>query len=108
MRRAAHWDGFFPIHWQGGMTPQTWTEALAYIQEQRTAPTPFDVVNGGRVPDDRWTDAGAIVLPYADAGVTWWIEDVSPWRFGHPWGVQWSPEITRQMDDLIRRGPPHI
>ncbi len=106
MRRAAQWDGFFPIHWQGGMTPETWKDTMAYIKEYRVTTTPFDLVNGGKVPDDQWKHSEAIVQPYAEVGVTWWIEDVSPWRFGHSWESQWSPEFTQQMDDLIRLGPP--
>ncbi len=108
MRRAERLDGFYPIHWNGGMTPETWKEALAYIHDHRTTTTPFDAVNGGKVPDDKWHEASAIILPYAEVGVTWWVDDVSPWRFGHPWETQWLPEFTRQMDELIRRGPPHI
>lgn len=90
------------------MTPILWKDVLAYIAEHRTATTAFDAVHGGRVPDEQWRHAGEVVLPYAEVGVTWWIEDVSPWRFGHSWEVQWSPEFTRQMDDLIRRGPPQV
>lgn len=108
MRRAARWDGFYPIKWDGGMTPQDWRETWSYIRQHRTSDAPFDLVNGGRVPDDQWTHASAVIEPYAEVGVTWWIEDVSPWRFDHSWEVQWQPEFTRQMDALIRRGPPRL
>ncbi|MBX3063743.1 MAG: LLM class flavin-dependent oxidoreductase [Anaerolineae bacterium] len=108
MRRAARWDGFYPIKWDGGMTPQDWREVWSYISQQRPTDAPFDLVNGGRVPDDQWMHASSVIEPYAEVGVTWWIEDVSPWRFGHSWEIQWQPEFTRQMDDLIRRGPPRL
>jgi hypothetical protein len=85
-----------------------WTETLAYIQAQRSATTPFDAVNGGKVPDANWHAAGDVINPFAEVGVTWWIEDISPWRFGHSWEIQWRPEFTRQMDELIRRGPPRM
>ncbi|MCC6616058.1 MAG: LLM class flavin-dependent oxidoreductase [Anaerolineae bacterium] len=108
MRRAARYDGYFPILWDGGMTPETWREALAYIRSQRTSDAPFDAVNGGRVPDERWDSAAAVIQPFADVGVTWWVEDVSPWRFGADWEKPWQPEHTRQMVELIRRGPPRM
>jgi alkanesulfonate monooxygenase SsuD/methylene tetrahydromethanopterin reductase-like flavin-dependent oxidoreductase (luciferase family) len=108
MRRAARWDGFNPIKWDGGMTPDTWRETLDIIKRHRTSTTPFDVVHGGRVPQDQWTKAADFVAPYADVGVTWWIEDVSPWRFDHSWEVQWQPIFTQQMNELIRQGPPKL
>jgi alkanesulfonate monooxygenase SsuD/methylene tetrahydromethanopterin reductase-like flavin-dependent oxidoreductase (luciferase family) len=107
MRRAARFDGFNPIK-EGGMTPDDWREALAYIRQHRTVDTPFDPVNGGRVPEDHWHNAASIVEPYADAGVTWWVEDVSPWRWGADWEKPWQPEDTKRMVELIRRGPPRM
>ncbi len=108
MRRAARCDGFYPIKWDGGMSPDNWREALSYIHQHRTLDTPFDAVNGGSVPDDKWHAAAPFLEPYAEAGVTWWIEDVSPWRFGASWEQAWKPEDTRNMLDLIRRGPPRL
>lgn len=107
MRRAARWDGFYPIK-EGGMQPDDWREVKAYIDQHRQLDTPFDCVNGGSIPEDKWTNAGEIVNPYIEAGVTWWIEDVSPWRFGHSWEIQWQPVFTQQMDALIRQGPPKL
>jgi alkanesulfonate monooxygenase SsuD/methylene tetrahydromethanopterin reductase-like flavin-dependent oxidoreductase (luciferase family) len=108
MRRAARFDGFYPIKWDGGMTPDTWREALAYIRQHRTLLTPFDAAHGGCVPDDLWHKATPAVEPFAEVGVTWWIEDVSPWRFGASWEEPWKPEHTQRMVELIRRGPPRV
>jgi alkanesulfonate monooxygenase SsuD/methylene tetrahydromethanopterin reductase-like flavin-dependent oxidoreductase (luciferase family) len=107
MRRAARWDGFHPIK-EDGMTPDDWRETLAYIRQHRTIDTPFDAVHGGRVPEDQWTQAESLVQLYADAGVTWWVEDVSPWRFGLGWEDPWTDTQTSQMLDFIRRGPPKL
>jgi alkanesulfonate monooxygenase SsuD/methylene tetrahydromethanopterin reductase-like flavin-dependent oxidoreductase (luciferase family) len=106
MRRAARLDGYYPIKWEGGMTPDDWREALSYIRQHRTMNTPFDAVHGGRVLDDQWHSAAATIQSYADVGVTWWIEDVSPWRFGASWEEAWQPVDTQRMVELIRRGPP--
>src|SRR5579859_1366522 len=108
LRRAARWDGYNPIKWDGGMAPTDWREALQYVKQHRTSDTTFDAVHGGRVPDDHWTKAASVVEPYAEAGVTWWIEDVSPWRFGSGWETPWTDESTRLMQELIRRGPPKV
>jgi alkanesulfonate monooxygenase SsuD/methylene tetrahydromethanopterin reductase-like flavin-dependent oxidoreductase (luciferase family) len=108
MRRAARCDGYFPIKWEGGMTPADWREVLAYIKQHRQSDTPFDAVHGGRVPDDQWHKAESVITPYAEAGVSWWIEDASPWRFGADYEKPWQPEDTARMLELIRRGPPHL
>ncbi len=108
MRRAARWDGYFPLKWETGMQVEDWREALGYIRQHRTAETPFDAVHAGRVPETQWSSAAAIIEPYAGVGVTWWIEDVSPWRFGHSWEITWQPDFAPQMDEIIRRGPPRL
>ena len=83
-RRAARWDGVFPV-FEGvedaGMPPpETLAEAVRYTQEHRADDAPFDValecVSGGV---DRVADA-ALVASYADAGLTWWVEKVGWFR----------------------------
>jgi alkanesulfonate monooxygenase SsuD/methylene tetrahydromethanopterin reductase-like flavin-dependent oxidoreductase (luciferase family) len=108
MQRAARYDGYIPINWDGGMKPENWREVMAYIKPRRTIDTPFDIVNTGRVPDDLWHKAASIVEPYIEVGTTWWIEDINPWRFGASWEEPWKPEDTQRMVELIRRGPPCI
>ncbi len=108
LRRAARFDGFYPIKWDGGMSPDNWRETLSYIRRHRTLDTPFDAVHAGAVPEDRWHSAAPHVEPYVEAGVTWWIEDVSPWRFGASWEEPWKPQDTQRMVELIRRGPPRL
>lgn len=107
MRRAARYDGYHPLKWDNeGMQPADWRITADYIQQQRMADTPIDLIHSGRVPDQLWSNASEFIAPYQEVGVTWWIEDVSPWRFGHSWEIDWQPEFTRQMDELMRRGPP--
>jgi alkanesulfonate monooxygenase SsuD/methylene tetrahydromethanopterin reductase-like flavin-dependent oxidoreductase (luciferase family) len=106
LRRAARFDGFFPIRTDGGLSLEHWRDIMALLRELRPSNEPFDAIHAGQVPDGRWDRADDVIGPFADLGVTWWIEDVSPWRFGHSWEIQWSPEFTEAMDELIRRGPP--
>jgi alkanesulfonate monooxygenase SsuD/methylene tetrahydromethanopterin reductase-like flavin-dependent oxidoreductase (luciferase family) len=109
MRRAARWDGYFPLKWETDpMSPQEWREAMAYIAEHRSSDAPFEQIHGGRMSSDELAHAADIVGPLAEAGVTWWIEDVSPGRYGFSYEEQWAAEATRQMDERIRQGPPKL
>ena len=47
-----------------------------------------------------------MVRPYEEAGVTWWIEPIDPFRFGWSYEVPWAPEATVQMRERVRQGPP--
>ena len=106
--RAARWDGVCPIKWGVSITPAEWREILAYVQEHRTSSAPLDAVHSGPTPVDNPAEAAAIVEPYADAGVTWWIEPVDPWLFGWSYEVPWPPEATVLVRERIQQGPPRL
>ena len=108
LRRAARWDGVCPLKWGGSITPAEWRELLAYVAQHRTSPAPLDAVHSGATPGDKPTEAAAVVEPYANAGVTWWIESVDPWRFGWSYEVAWAPEATVLMRERIQQGPPQL
>jgi alkanesulfonate monooxygenase SsuD/methylene tetrahydromethanopterin reductase-like flavin-dependent oxidoreductase (luciferase family) len=82
-RRAARWDGVMPTHRDYGsgqtMPADTLAEVLRYVTEHRDpAAGPIDVILEGRTePGDTTT-----VPPYAEAGLTWWIEACGWWRGG--------------------------
>ncbi len=98
MRRAAAWDGAFPIDaaldLTQQMSPRDIAAVIAFIAEHRTDDVPFDIVHAGLMSGDRAADAD-LVQRYDDAGVTWWLEHVYPGRM--------SPAAVRK---LIRGGPP--
>jgi hypothetical protein len=79
---------------------------VAYVTDHRTAETAFDVVVSGATPGDDPAAGAATVAPLADAGATWWIEGIDPWRFGLGWEDQWSSESSALMQERVRRGPP--
>jgi alkanesulfonate monooxygenase SsuD/methylene tetrahydromethanopterin reductase-like flavin-dependent oxidoreductase (luciferase family) len=108
LRRAARWDGVCPVKGGGTITPEEWSELLAYVQEHRTRRAPFDAVHSGATPGDNPSQAAELVEPYAQAGVTWWIEPVDPWRFGWSFEVPWAPEATVLMRERILQGPPRF
>jgi alkanesulfonate monooxygenase SsuD/methylene tetrahydromethanopterin reductase-like flavin-dependent oxidoreductase (luciferase family) len=104
MRRAARWDGYYPIKEAGGMQPDDWREALAYIRQHRTSDAPFDLVGHTELPADP-DEARARLREHAEAGVTWWMQPVNPWDMGASWEAQWQPDYTKKMMDRIERGP---
>lgn len=106
-RRAARWDGACPqgkgLAVDEQMTPQDIAEVAAFIAARRTVSRPFDMIHEGLTGGhDRAADA-AFVAPYAQAGVTWWMENVNPWRYGWNWQGAYPLEMMRAR---IRNGPP--
>jgi alkanesulfonate monooxygenase SsuD/methylene tetrahydromethanopterin reductase-like flavin-dependent oxidoreductase (luciferase family) len=82
-RRAARWDGVMPTFPEYGRDrpapPEVLAAVTAFIAEERGSLHGFDVVMEG------WTEpgsAGATIAPYAEAGLTWWIEAMGWWRGG--------------------------
>lgn len=106
MRRAARWDGVIPGKLDGTLTPDEWRDLLAYIAQHRTAAGPFDAVHSGATSAADHAADSDRVASYAAAGVNWWIEDVSPYRFGLGWEEQWTREIVGLMRERVRQGPP--
>jgi len=107
-RRAARWDGVVPGGRDGPLSPADLRQISAYIAEYRAGAAPFDLVCSGATAGDNPEQDAAIVEPFIQAGATWWIEDVSPWRFGWRWEEQWSPDATKLMRERVRKGPPRI
>jgi alkanesulfonate monooxygenase SsuD/methylene tetrahydromethanopterin reductase-like flavin-dependent oxidoreductase (luciferase family) len=98
-RRAARWDGVMPTHSGYGhgqtMPPDDLRAVVRYTMEHRTAAGPFDVALEGQTDGTAPDRGGNYVMPYAEAGLTWWIEALGWWR-GTP-----QDALAR-----IRQGPP--
>lgn len=103
MRRAARWDGMCPIQAKP-MSPADIAEAASYVAQHRTASGPFDVVVSGAT--DVSPQSKRDVAHYRDVGATWWVEDVSPWRFGADPQQQWQNTDTAAITRRIQAGPP--
>jgi alkanesulfonate monooxygenase SsuD/methylene tetrahydromethanopterin reductase-like flavin-dependent oxidoreductase (luciferase family) len=108
MRRAARWDGVFPIKADGELSPDEWRDILAYIRQHRSSDASLDAVHGGPTPGDDPARARDKVAPYEKAGVTWWLEDTNPWRFGPKWGDPLVPGVSERIRERILQGPPRI
>jgi hypothetical protein len=79
------WDGaYFGKAKEDGSLGEMEAEDIqslkTYIDTHRSATTPFDIVRGGQTPGDNEEQARAILRPLVEAGVTWWLESIGPWR----------------------------
>ena len=106
MRRAARWDGAIPIGSGSSIPAEEWRTIIDFIHAHRPVDAPFDFVHTGASPGDNPMEAGQMVAPYWEAGVTWWIEAIDPWRFGWKWEDKWSSEASARMQERIAQGPP--
>jgi alkanesulfonate monooxygenase SsuD/methylene tetrahydromethanopterin reductase-like flavin-dependent oxidoreductase (luciferase family) len=104
LRRAARWDGVAPIAWRRELRPEELAEAVAYVRKHRDSDTPFDVVVSGGT--DPGSEEASRMTVYAAAGATWWLEDISPWRFGADPEAQWSDQETVAIERRVADGPP--
>jgi alkanesulfonate monooxygenase SsuD/methylene tetrahydromethanopterin reductase-like flavin-dependent oxidoreductase (luciferase family) len=99
-RRAARWDGVFVdvsgVDWMRGeiMPPDDLRAAADYALGQRQSAEPFEVVIGGHSPGSP-AETAERLAPYAEAGLTWWVEGVHP-AFGS----------VEELLDRVRQGPP--
>jgi hypothetical protein len=104
MRRVLRCDGIIPSNAakfddaSPAITPDTIREMKAWIDEHRTATTPFDILWEENSPGNAPDRAADITREWADAGVTWWLESV------------WDEPRTRAgltgMRERINQGPP--
>jgi len=110
-RRAARWDGVFPLNrddFMKDLSPEQFRDILSYVREQREQQPedlPFDLVlKRNTLPKGRDEDRAAVEA-YEKAGVTWWVEGISPWRFGWQGDGGWP---LTAMQDRILMGPPRV
>jgi Luciferase-like monooxygenase len=102
MARVLRYDGLLPAKLDADgsfadVMPDDIQAMKDYIEERRTATTPFDIVYEGRTPGDNATQAAEIVRPYAEAGATWWME------------AMWTaPNTPADVRARIQQGPPRI
>lgn len=99
MRRAIRYDGIILSVKRddgGSTTPEDIRAIRAWIQERRAGTAPIEIVHEGETVG-AGPDATAVVQPWMEAGVTWWIEAV--WRFFYRGTLE-------DMRERIRQGPP--
>ena len=108
LRRAARWNGVFPLFLGMRHPERTQGElrqCIDYIRAHRESSAPFDIVHAGISPAGDAARAREIVAPYADVGVTWWLESIAPYRDGKGFEEPWD---TAPLRERVRAGPPRI
>ena len=104
MSRVLQWDGLLPNKQNAdgsptAINPDDIREMKAYIAQNRTDQTPFDIITEGDTSDKDPEAAAAIIRPFAEAGATWWLETM--------WG---SPQRTDVdfLRERVKQGPPRM
>jgi hypothetical protein len=102
MRRAIRYDGIIAGKRNedgtgAAMTPDDYREMKAWIEANRPEGPPIDIVREEETPGDDRERAAEVVQPFAEAGVTWWIE--AAW-------VHVYRGTLASMRERIRQGPP--
>ena len=105
MARVLKYDGILPnpLTPEGDHRPLTTEDVRAiraYVADNRTETTPFDIVAEGTTPGDRPDEAAGIVQSWAEAGATWWIEAM--------WSIFDQPDIEESVRRRVEQGPPRI
>lgn len=73
-RRAARWDGAFPLKHGAAMLPKDFKELKAFVDEHRTIDSPYDLVTMGNLRDKTKDKRQKTLSALSDVGVTWWLE----------------------------------
>jgi alkanesulfonate monooxygenase SsuD/methylene tetrahydromethanopterin reductase-like flavin-dependent oxidoreductase (luciferase family) len=103
MRRVLRCDGILPAvmdeqgQWRD-TTPDDIRAIKQYVEANRIETTPFDIVMEGETPGDDPAKAAAIIGKWAEAGVTWWLENV--------WATPREQGGLEGMRARTRQGPP--
>ena len=112
MRRVARYDGWIPNYvppstamdplvQQRTYTPEIAAEAIAWIRDERErsglGDRPFDVTQEGTTSGTDAEADAAVVRPWAEAGVTWWLEA--------DWNVP-AERVVEYSRERVKAGPP--
>lgn len=104
MARVLKYDGLIPaIKKKDGSFEQVTAEKIREMREyferkrvtRTTGKRKFEIIQEGQTPTDK-RKSRKIVLPFAEAGATWWMESM------------WSYKSLRDIENRIKAGPPII
>jgi hypothetical protein len=100
MRRVLRCDGVVPQFVDGGHrgSPDQIRSMRKWLADQG-APADLDIIAEGQTPADQPGRAADEVMPWADAGCTWWLE--SNWEMPHH-----SSERMHEVRARLEAGPP--
>jgi len=105
MRRVLRYDGILPnkLLPDGTHTtirPDDIRQVSAWIEAHREKDTPFDIIVEGVTSSKNKNHIKKEVLPWVDAGATWWIEAL--------WSQSGVEQDLHTIQNRIKEGPPVI
>ncbi len=100
MQRTLKCDGVIPekLSPEGEpekITPDDVRQIKRFVEANRERSTPFDIVITGKTRDLNKNEQQEKVMPWLDAGATWWVEDL-------------LSDAEEAVVDRIRSGPPQL
>lgn len=106
-RRAACWDGVFPVFKTESEAQELaqLEEAASYTNAHRISPTAIELICTGFTFRDKPALAREMIRQRAILGMTWWLESITPSRFGLRFKDEWPVDAMRER---ILQGPPTI
>ncbi len=96
LRRALRYDGILVARMEGEVSPDDIVAIRRYAAERRPTDAAFDIIWEGETPGDDRKRAAVMLRPYAEAGLTWWMES------------RWSATSVETVRERIRQGPPKL
>jgi alkanesulfonate monooxygenase SsuD/methylene tetrahydromethanopterin reductase-like flavin-dependent oxidoreductase (luciferase family) len=95
--RAARWDGVVPMRTDGRWEVSDTAAVAERMRILRDEPGPFDLAVPG---ESDGTEPGRADrhAQHAEAGATWWIEAIHPWRDDLPAGLPWPAAARHRID----------
>jgi hypothetical protein len=95
--RAARWDGVVPMRLDGQWEVADTAAVAERMRELRTDAAPFDLAVPGE-SDATDADRADLRSRHAEAGATWWVEAVHPWREDLPAELPWTARARSRID----------
>jgi len=98
VERAARWDGFVPMRTDGRWEVADTAAASRRLASLGATRPGFELAVPGESDENdgrRQSRHGE----HADAGATWWVEAVHPWRYGWSEGSPWPWTTMRRRID---------
>jgi alkanesulfonate monooxygenase SsuD/methylene tetrahydromethanopterin reductase-like flavin-dependent oxidoreductase (luciferase family) len=102
MQRVLRYDGWLP-NWRNPETgnmerpgPEVLRVARDWMAERKSPDPAPDIIIEGETPGDDPARAASIVLPWMEAGATWWIE------------ADWVAKDLAPVLARVRSGPPQV
>lgn len=103
MRRVLKYDGILPNKLSPDNThetvqPEDIRQIKSWIENHRHSESSFDIVVEGTTPSGNRKKARSVLLPWIDAGATWWIEAM--------WLQTGVEQDLKKIQRRILDGPP--